>query len=76
MAVTKKESLLSDTRVIDEINRHRWIESEMAGSDSGFEKASGDWLNRFSEAWLKNAKDNNAKTNIVKNGAKRLAKAV
>ena len=48
----------------------------MAGSDIGFEKASGDWLNRFSEAWLKNAKDNNAKTNIVKNGAKRLAKAV
>lgn len=81
MALVKKESLLSDARVVDEINRHRWIESEKAGSDIGFEKASTDWLDRFSEAWLSNAKANNARTynDKVSNGkssAKRFAKTV
>ena len=79
MALVKKENLLDDARVVDEINRHRWIESEKEGSDIGFEKASQDWLDRFSEAWLNNARANNARTHNDKasngkTGAKRSAK--
>ena len=44
--------LLKDKRVIEEIHRHLWIESEKAGYDIGFEKAAEDWLVRFSKAWM------------------------
>lgn len=44
--------LLRDQRVVDEINRHLWIESEKAGFDIGFEKAKEDWLEKFSKAWI------------------------
>ena len=44
--------LLSDKRVIEEIHRHLWIESEKAGYDIGFEKASEDWLKNFAPAWM------------------------
>ncbi len=45
--------LLKDKRVIEEINRHLWIESEKAGYDIGFERAAEDWLKRFSGEWIK-----------------------
>ena len=48
----KKEDLLKDKRVIDEINRHLWLESERSGHDVGFENAAADWLERFSKAWM------------------------
>lgn len=44
--------LLKDKRVIEEISRHLWIESEKAGYDIGFEKAADDWLKRFSGEWM------------------------
>lgn len=47
---TKK--LLHNKKVVEEINRHRWIESEKAGRDIGFARASTDWLERFSQAWM------------------------
>ena len=46
------KKLLKDRRVVEEINRHLWIESEKAGYDIGFEKAAADWLERFSQAWM------------------------
>ncbi len=46
------DKLLSDKRVIEEINRHLWIESEKAGYDVGFEQAKEDWLKNFSKAWM------------------------
>ena len=46
------QKLLSDKRVIEEIHRHLWIESEKAGYDVGFEKAAQDWLTRFAPAWM------------------------
>ncbi len=46
------EKLLKEQRVIDEINRHLWIESEKAGHDIGFEQAKSDWLKKFSKAWI------------------------
>jgi hypothetical protein len=54
--MVKNQELLKDERVVQEINRHRWIESEKANTDVGFETASTDWLNRFSDEWLKQNK--------------------
>ena len=48
----KKDDLLKDKRVVEEINRHLWIESERAGHDIGFENAASDWLQRFSTVWM------------------------
>lgn len=53
MPGVKNQDLLHDERVKQEIGRHRWIESEKAGRDIGFEQASADWLNRFSDTWIK-----------------------
>lgn len=47
-----RKELLKNQDVVDEINRHRWLESEKAGQDIGFEIASEDWLKRFSTAWM------------------------
>jgi hypothetical protein len=49
---TDIEKLLQDRRVIDEIKRHLWIESEKAGYDIGFDQAKEDWLRKFSTVWM------------------------
>ena len=53
MTEQEKNTLLSNKEVVEEINRHKWIESEKAGCDIGFERAAEDWLNRFAREWLK-----------------------
>jgi hypothetical protein len=53
MGSMKNEQLLKDPRVIEEINRHKWFESEKAGHDIGFERAAAGWLSRYSDAWIK-----------------------
>lgn len=35
----------------EEILKHKWIESEKAGADIGFEKALGDWLVKYRSSW-------------------------
>jgi hypothetical protein len=35
----------------EEILRHKWIESEKAGHDIGFEKALLDWIVRHRTSW-------------------------
>jgi hypothetical protein len=35
----------------EEILRHKWIESEKAGYDVGFEKALLDWIVKHRSAW-------------------------
>jgi len=35
----------------DEILRHKWIESEKTGRDSGFEKALLDWIIKYRSNW-------------------------
>lgn len=47
------KELLKDKRVIEEINRHLWIESEKAGHDIGFDQAAEDWMKHFSAEWVK-----------------------
>jgi hypothetical protein len=38
----------------EEILRHKWIESEKAGHDIGFEKALLDWVMRHRGGWREN----------------------
>jgi hypothetical protein len=35
----------------EEILRHKWIESEKAGHDIGFERALLDWIVKYRSAW-------------------------
>jgi hypothetical protein len=37
----------------EEILRHKWIESEKAGHDIGFERALTDWIIKHRSAWRK-----------------------
>jgi hypothetical protein len=54
-----KESLLYNEFLAEreEILRHKWIESEKAGHDIGFEKALLDWVVRFRASWRQQRKD-------------------
>ena len=45
-------ALLKDRDILNEINRHKWIESEKAGSDIGFERASREWINTYSKQYF------------------------
>lgn len=38
-----------------EILRHKWIESEKAGYDIGFERALFDWTLKYRSVWSDNA---------------------
>jgi hypothetical protein len=38
----------------EEILRHKWIESEKAGRDIGFEQALTDWIIKHRSSWRKN----------------------
>jgi hypothetical protein len=35
----------------EEILKHKWIESEKAGADIGFEKALLDWIVKYRSSW-------------------------
>jgi len=52
MKKIQHDKLLKDRKVIEEINRHLWIQSEKAGYDIGFDSAAEDWLKNFSKAWM------------------------
>ncbi len=71
MAKVSKEELLKDPRVIEEIKRHLWIESEKVGHDIGFENAASDWIAKFSAGWVSHyMADKNIKTSAVKKTSK------
>jgi hypothetical protein len=44
----------------EEIMRHKWIESEKAGRDIGFEQALTDWIIKHRNTWRKTRQTNNA----------------
>ncbi len=46
------KKLLRNKKVIEEINRHKWLESEIAGYDIGFEAAAEDWLKKYAGVWV------------------------
>ena len=41
---------------LNEILKHKWIESEKAGKDIGFEKALLDWILNHRKGWRNNKK--------------------
>lgn len=45
----------------EEILRHKWIESEKAGKDIGFERALLDWIIKYRSGW----RDDRAKPSDV-----------
>ena len=45
------KELLGVPEVMQEIERHKWFESQKAGRDVGFEWAQEDWLQKYSEQW-------------------------
>jgi hypothetical protein len=38
-------------RELNEVLKHKWIESEKAGRDIGFEAALIDWIRHYREPW-------------------------
>jgi hypothetical protein len=48
----------------EEILRHKWIESEKAGQDIGFEKALLDWVIKYRSTWRKHRQPKTASTDI------------
>lgn len=53
MQISDVRGLLKDKRVIEEINRHLWIESQKAGYNIGIERATDEWLKLYSEGWIR-----------------------
>jgi hypothetical protein len=58
-AESAKDSLLYREFLAEreEILRHKWIESEKAGHDIGFEKALLDWIIRHRSSWRAQRQD-------------------
>ncbi len=53
MKVTNVGELLKDKRVIEEIDKHLWLESQKAGKSIGKEQATEEWLSLHSVEWAK-----------------------
>lgn len=47
-----REKLLQVKEIVEEINRHKWLQSEMVGYDVGFDKATDDWFEKYASAWI------------------------
>lgn len=60
-----KESLLYKEFLAEreEILRHKWIESEKAGHDIGFEKALLDWIVKHRSMWRQQRQAENPRNN-------------
>ncbi len=43
----------------EEINKHKWYESEKAGYDIGFIQAMIDWTVKFKTKWIRERKNKN-----------------
>ena len=42
---------------LEEINKHKWIESEKAGEDIGFDRALLDWTRFHKKGWKESRKN-------------------
>lgn len=52
--LVKNSSLYKEFQAeLNEILRHKWIESEKAGRDIGFEQALTDWIMKHRSKWRK-----------------------
>lgn len=53
MIEVNKTSLLQDSRVVEEINKYKWIESERVGYDIGLDQAIEEWIHKYGSTWQK-----------------------
>lgn len=53
MKINDLRELLKNKEVIEEINKHLWIESQKAGYSIGIERATDEWLRLYAEGWMK-----------------------
>lgn len=53
MKINEVKELLKDKRVLDEINKHLWIESQKAGYNIGVERATDEWLKLYADGWIR-----------------------
>ena len=57
--LVKKSSLYREFQAErEEILKHKWIESEKAGRDIGFEHALTDWILKHRSKWRKSRQQN------------------
>jgi hypothetical protein len=49
----------------EEILRHKWLESEKAGHDIGFERALVDWVAKYRTSWRRWRQETGGKTDAV-----------
>jgi len=65
------KKLLRNKKVIEEINRHKWLESEIAGYDIGFEAAAEDWLKNHAAVWIAYHANNKSKSPVKSSSFKK-----
>jgi len=53
MKISELKELLKDPRVMEEIHKHLWIESQKSGYNIGIERATDEWLRLYAEGWMK-----------------------
>ena len=53
MKINDLRLLLKNSQVIEEINKHLWIESQKAGYSIGIEQATDEWLRLHAHQWMK-----------------------
>lgn len=67
--------LLDDPRVVREIERYKWIESERVGWDIGRERAAMEWIRAYGCIWLKIHKPREYREMLERGSAEMLAVA-
>lgn len=50
-AMDNTYSYLKDNEALEEIRKHKWIESERQGSEMGFATAAVDWIKNYGPQW-------------------------
>ena len=51
----------------EEILRHKWLESEKAGRDIGFERALLDWIRNYRDGWRRSRREQCAHEHVGNN---------
>ena len=87
MKLSELRELLKDKRVIEEINKHLWIESQKVGYSIGIERATDEWIRLYANGWMKynmpskyakfsGRKKSNLKKTVRKKSGKKTGKVV
>jgi hypothetical protein len=58
----KRFNYLQHEGAVEEILKHKWIESQKLGRDIGFVTAAHDWIKKYGEAWQKAHNIHNSNT--------------